>query len=92
MFTCNLVGDGVIWLINETSSDKRVVDVLDPHVDSLGNDNIINSTLTVTAAVEGITSIQCLAVSFFGLPSIVFSQVVALTVQGMCGYCASVRV
>ncbi len=90
-FTCNVVGDIVNWLINATSSSDRAVDVLDPRVDNPGNDNIINSTLTVTANVVGITSIQCVAVSFSGLPS-KLSQVVALTVQGMCGYCASVCV
>ncbi len=80
MFTCNVVGDGVIWFINETRADDPAVDVLDPRVDSPGNGNIINSTLTVTANVEGITSIQCVAVSILGITS--FSQVVALTVQG----------
>ncbi len=89
MFTCNVVGDNVIWIINGTSSNNPAVDVLDPLVDNPGNDNIINSTLTVTANVVGITSIQCVAVSFFGHPS-KLSQVVAFTVQGMCGYCAFV--
>ncbi len=92
MFTCNVVGDAVNWIINGTHHDDPAVDVLDPRVDSPRDGNIINSTLTVTANVVGITNIQCVAVSFFDLPSIVFSQVVALTVQGMCGYCASVRV
>ncbi len=91
MFTCNVVGDNIIivnWLIIGTNDDDPAVDVLDPDVRSPRDGNIFNSTLTVTANVEGITSIQCVALSFFGLPSL--SQVVALTVQGMCGCCASV--
>ncbi len=89
MFTCNVIGDDVGWRINGIRDDDPAVDVLDPRLDSPGNNNTINSTLTVTANVVGITSIQCVAASFSSPPSIVFSQVVALTVQGMCSYCAS---
>ncbi len=72
--------DEVTWRINGLSSTLFAAQVLEPSVVEKRNGNISNSTLTVTANVEGTTTIQCRATSDISLP--VFSQEVALTVQG----------
>ncbi len=73
-----LESDEVNWRINELSS--TLMEVLEPDVDEQRNGNISNSTLTVTANVEGTTAIQCRVSSDISLP--VLSQEVNLTVQG----------
>ncbi len=85
-FSCTVLivleGDEVTWRINGRSS--ALMGVLEPVVVDQQNGTTLTSTLTVTANVEGTTTIQCRATSDFSLP--VLSQEVTLTVQGMVLY------
>ncbi len=74
-----LEGDEVTWRINGISS--RLMAVLEPVVGDQRNGTTWTTTLTLTASVEGTTTIRCRASPDSGSP--VFSQEVNLTVQGM---------
>ncbi len=80
-----LENDEVNWRINGFSSTLFAVQVLEPAVVDKRNGNISNSTLTVTANVEGTSTIRCRVSSDASSPA-VLSKEVPLTVQGMVLY------
>ncbi len=81
-FKCNAVGDIVSWKVNGLSSkDPTIGETFEADVDTTPTgSNTYRSALNLRANREGITRIQCVAVSFFNVSA--FSQEVTLLVQG----------